>query len=109
MSSEQSTALHSWATERGEKENTTNKMRISGVLEKKNWCVIKRDSVSVPKMCKQLKAPLSTAITVMGWPQLSIHKILAGIQPAIRESMQAQKGKLVLLLKSLKEPKTDKE
>lgn len=36
MSSEQSTALYSRATEKKGKENITNRMRSSGAVEKKN-------------------------------------------------------------------------
>lgn len=109
MSSEQSTALQSWATERGEKESTTNKMRSSGTVEKKNWCLKQKDSVSVPNNCKKLKALHSTAMTAaVKLPQQLIHKILAGIRTTVRESIQPQKGNLVLLLKRLKRTKNRK-
>ena len=45
----------------------------------------------------------------MKLPKELIHKIRAGIQTTVRESIQPQKGKLVLLLKRLKGTKKEKE
>lgn len=68
----------------------------------------KRPCVSSQQLQETESTPLNSNDSCSDLPQQLIHKILAGIRTTVRESIQPQKGNLVLLLKRLKRTKNRK-